>query len=128
MSSNYPKLIIPYRAEGTIPPRRLVMFGSSEDSVTLYQLGSKKTIIGVSGALPAEDGDTVDITRAGIAPVEYGQSIKKGDCLTAGSLGLATRQLDPGMFCIVGIAEVDGEPYDIGSVFVAPVNTIEVTP
>lgn len=108
-----------YVAEAAVKKCRIVAFGSSEGQVVHAASATAKSM-GVSMELDADLGDRVDITRAGIADVEYGGTIAAGDELTADAEGRAVVAA-PGAGAnvrIVGVAEYDGVSGDIGALLI----------
>ena len=82
-------------AAGTIGGFRLLRHGS-EDGAVLQGAGTGAALVGVadgwltdSGAISYASGDTVDVHRAGVVPVEYGGSVTRGDPLTSDANGKA---------------------------------------
>ena len=113
-----------YTAEGTIAPFRIVKFGTSDGNV-LQASASSDGLIGVATAVGANSystGNRLDVCRAGLAEVEYGGQITRGDKLTADSNGKAititNAMLVAGVVNSIGTAEVSGVAGDIGSVMV----------
>lgn len=115
-------LVKTYIASGAIAKHRIVVHGSGDAVVTLAS-SSTGLLIGVSDSLgAAANGDPVDIIRSGIANVEYGSTVTRGQKLTSDSTGRAVSgSLDAGVNAqIIGIAEVSGVVGDIGKVFISP--------
>lgn len=108
-----------YIAETAIKKCRIVAFGSSEGRV-IHATSATEKSMGISMELDADLGDRVDVTRAGIADVEYGGNVAAGDELTADAEGRAVVAA-PGAGSnvrIVGIAEYDGVLGDIGAALI----------
>lgn len=115
--SNIPTLTTSFRAAGSVPKRRLVTFGAGDNSAALAA-GAAVAIIGASTDIDVADGKPVDVIRAGIAPVEYGATVAKGDPLTSDASGKAVKAA-AGQRC-GGFAEVAGVAGDIGAIHIAP--------
>lgn len=117
-----PGLIKTHSAEGAIAAYRIVKHGAADGGV-LQSSASTEKLIGVNDRLAAAvAGDRLDIVRSGIAEVEYGGNVTRGDPLTADANGKAVAAA-PGAGVnayIIGFAEVDGVSGDIGSVMIAP--------
>lgn len=111
-----------HTADGAIAPYRIVKHGDADGDVA-QATASTEVLIGIAGRLPADAaGDRIDIHRGGIAEVEFGGSVTRGNPLTTDSVGRAVAAA-PGAGVnahIIGFAEVSGVSGDIGSVRVAP--------
>lgn len=118
---NIPGLITAMRASGAIAARRILIFGAS-DGLAAQAAASTARLIGVSTDIPASDGQSVDVIRTSLAPVEYGGNVARGDALTADAQGRAVAVALPvgATTYVIGYAEVSGVSGDIGSVFIAP--------
>lgn len=117
-----PGLIKNYSAEGAIPAYRIVKFGAADGGVLISAAAADKHV-GVNGRLAAAvAGDRIDITRTGIAEVEYGGNVAAGDLLTSDASGRAITATAAGAanIRIAGVAEVAGALGDIGSMLVQP--------
>jgi hypothetical protein len=64
------------------------------DDVVKQASAASDFLIGVFGPVPGADGDTVDVTRSGIVPVEYGTTVTRGQRLTTDSVGRAVPATD----------------------------------
>ena len=116
-----PQLIKNYTAEAAVNRFRIVQWGANDGTVKHAVLATDKSI-GVIEAFGAATGERVDIVRSGIADVEYGAPVTRGDPLTADAQGRAvTAAPAPGTNNrIVGYAEVSGVLGDIGCISVNP--------
>lgn len=115
-------LVKTYTASAAIVKHRIVTHGSG-DRVATQAAASTGLLIGVSDSIgAAAAGDPVDIIRSGIANVEYGGTVTRGQKLTADASGRAiTAAPAAGVNAqIIGVAEVSGVVGDIGKVFIAP--------
>lgn len=135
---NNPTLIKNFKAEAAIAAYRIVKFGS-DDVSALQAAAATDALFGVCGALAGDIGKRVDISLAGIAEVEYGAAVTRGDRLTADASGRAvpvsrhthtentaaayaqnaTTGAGTGSV-IIGIAMASGVLGDIGSVNIIP--------
>ncbi len=135
---NNPALIKNFKAEAAIAAYRIVKFGADDSSV-LQSAAATDSMFGVCGPLAGELGKRVDITLTGVAEVEYGAAVTRGDRLTADASGRAipvtrhthtentaaayaqnaTTGAGTGSV-IIGIAMVSGVLGDIGSVNIVP--------
>ncbi len=108
-------------AEGAITARRIVKHGVADNAVAQAS-ASTDAFAGVSETLDTSDGDPVDITKQGIADVEYGGAVAAGDPLTSDANGKAVTAA-PGVGVnanIIGHAEIAGADGDFGLVLLAP--------
>lgn len=111
-----------YSAEAAIAAYRIAKFGAADGGI-LQSAAAADKHIGVIDRMPAAvAGDRVDVTRSGIAEVEYGGTVAAGDLLTADASGraiVATAGAGANVR-VVGVAEVAGVVGDIGSMLVQP--------
>lgn len=110
-------LIINFTAGAAVAPYRIVKFGAS-DKVAIQAAAATDLLMGVSDQLGAGSGDPLDVVRSGLAEVEYGGNVERGQPLTADADGKAVAA-SPGTGAtvqIIGHAEVSGVDGDIGSV------------
>lgn len=115
-------LIKNYTEEAVVSPYRIVKFGAADGAV-LMAAAATDLAIGVSGRVTAAViGGRTDIIRSGIAEVEYGGAITRGQELTADAVGRAVAAAPAAGVNnrIIGIAEVSGVLGDIGSCHVLP--------
>lgn len=108
-------------AGGTVIKNRIVKFGSGDTSV-VQAAAATDLLIGVSDSLGAASGEPVDIILDGIALVEYGGNVTRGQLLTADADGkaVAAAPAATGSARIIGVAMLSGVSGDIGSVMIAP--------
>lgn len=108
-------------AGGTVIKNRIVKFGSGDTSV-VQAAAATDLLIGVSDSLGAASGEPVDIILDGIALVEYGGNITRGQLLTADADGKAVAAAPAATASarIIGVAMLSGVSGDIGSVMIAP--------
>lgn len=120
MATKLEGLITNHAAEGAVAPYRLVKVGSNNRAVVQASTADD-LIVGVSDSIGAnEAGDPIDVIRSGIAEVELGGNVTRGQPLTADAEGKAVAAApDAGENAeIIGWAEVSGVAGDIGSVFI----------
>lgn len=103
-------------AGAAIAAHRIVKFGTS-DTAALQAAAATDASIGVSD-LGAASGDPVDVILDGIALVDYGGNVTRGDLLTADSDGKAVTAAPAATASarVIGTAMVSGVAGDIGSV------------
>ncbi len=112
-------LIINYAAGATVNPLRFVKHGSS-NTEAVQASGPTDAIIGASDQLGADAaGDPLDVIRSGLAEIEYGGNVTRGDPLTSDAEGRAVTATVDGSR-IAGFAEVSGVSGDHGSYHAAP--------
>ncbi|HDR1157425.1 TPA: DUF2190 family protein [Pasteurella multocida] len=108
-------LIVAYVTEGSVNRFTIVCHGEAKDSAKQATAHTDK-LLGVSTRLPKEPGEHIDVVRSGITPVVYGDTVKRGDFVTADSQGRAVKATSGQAY--IGIAEEDGVEDDLGSIFV----------
>lgn len=79
-----------YLAQGTIPPYRVVKFGSADKTVVIATAATD-LLIGVTGRYKGSvvAGDRVDVIRDDLAEVEFGDTVTRGQALTSDASGRA---------------------------------------
>lgn len=110
-----------YTAGGAISAFRIVKMGSNDGEV-VQAAAATDLLMGVTGELGPASGERVDIIKAGIARIEFGGNVTRGNPLTADASGKAVAAA-PGAGTnnrIIGFAEVSGVSGDIADVFLAP--------
>lgn len=114
-------LIKTFDAGGTLPARRIVKFGSAEETVVVATAVGD-ALIGVSVDVDAANGDLVDVVLSGIAQVEYGGNVTRGALLTTDTAGKAVAAAPAGGAnnSVIGRAMVSGASGDYGYVLLAP--------
>lgn len=88
MSWRNPLLDKTFTAGGTINPYRLVKFGGA-DTTLLQAAAATDALIGASGQVGAASGEVLDVTLLGIAEVQAGGSITRGNMVTSDANGKA---------------------------------------
>ncbi|TSD86016.1 DUF2190 domain-containing protein [Mycobacterium sp. KBS0706] len=110
-------LVKPFVAGAIVPPYRIVKFGADDDTAIAAAAAADKSI-GVTDMLGASAvGVTFDIVLTGIAEVEYGGPVTRGDDLTADAQGRAVAVAAAGNR-VIGKAMATGVLGDIGSVLI----------
>ena len=110
-------LIVGYSTEGEVKGCHVVCHGEEVGSVKQATAATDK-LLGVSTRVTTNATEHTDVVRSGLAPVTYGDTVKRGDPLTADALGRAVKATSGNI--ILGIAEEDGEVDEVGSVFLMP--------
>jgi hypothetical protein len=118
-----PGLIKNYTAGGAINPYRIAKFGAADGEV-LQAAAATDLLIGVV-AIPgsaAASGERVDVIRDGLADVEYGGTVTRGQKLTSDANGKAVVAAPAAgsNVQIIGIAEVSGVAGDIVPMQIQP--------
>lgn len=110
-------LIVNYVAEAALAKYRIVCFGATDGSVK-QAAAATDFMIGVTEGFAYAAGDRPDIVRTGLADVEYGGNVTRGQPLTSDAQGraVAAAPAAGANNRIIGYAEVSGVAGDIGSV------------
>jgi len=101
---------------------RIVKFGSADDTAAQASAATDY-LLGISNNLGAAATDTrFDVHLAGIAEVEYGGNVTRGQPLTADGDGkaIAAAPQAGANMRIIGFAVISGVSGDIGAAQVAP--------
>lgn len=101
---------------------RIVKYGSNDNEFIQGAAATDK-VCGVADAIGAEAaGDPLDVVRSGLARVEYGGTITRGDMLVSDANGKAVAAAPSAGTNnrSIGIAEISGVSGDIGIVDVRP--------
>ncbi len=133
-----PVLTKNFTAGAAVTKRRIVKFGAA-DHTAVQAAATGDAMFGVAAELDAASGGRFDVHVVGIAEVEYGDDITRGDLLTADSDGKAvpvTRHThaenaagayaqdaetgEASAIRVIGTAMVSGADGDIGSVQISP--------
>lgn len=106
-------------AGAAIAARRIVKFGAADTQV-LPAAAVSDALIGVSD-LGADSGEYCDVIVDGIALVEYGGNVTRGDLLTTDATGKAVAAAPAAGVNnrVIGTAMLSGVSGDIGSVMIA---------
>lgn len=118
---NIPGLQKAYLAEAIVAAFRIVKHGTADDKVIQSAAVSDKHL-GVSTELPAAIGEHMDVIKSGLANIEYGGTVSRGDPLTSDSVGRAVVAAPAAGTNnrLIGFAEVAGVVGDIGQVWIEP--------
>jgi hypothetical protein len=105
-------------AGAAVAARRIVKFGSS-DTAVIQASAAADLSIGVSD-LGGDSGEYTDVIVDGIALVEYGGNVTRGQLLTADSDGKAVAAAPAATASarVIGVAMLSGVSGDIGSVLI----------
>lgn len=108
-------------AGAAVNKNRIIKFGGA-DTTAVQAAASTDLLIGVSDNLGASSGEPFDVIVDGIALVQYGGNVTRGQKLTSDADGRAIAAAPAaGVNAqIIGIAMVSGVSGDIGSVLIAP--------
>jgi hypothetical protein len=108
-----------YVAGGPIAAHRIVAFGAA-DGVVVQAASAADLLIGAT-ELPVETGERVDIVRVGLADIEFGGTVTRGQPVTADASGKAVAATY-GTTAVrsLGIAEVSAVAGDIAPVLIVP--------
>lgn len=112
-----------YDASADIPARRIVHF--SGDGQVATATGQTDKNIGVSEAVNTKTGQRCDVVLVGLADIEFGGNVSRGDRLTADAQGRAVT-VNPGSGVtafVIGTAHVSAVAGDFGPVLVNPSQT-----
>lgn len=118
---NIPGTTKGYTAEAAIGAHRIVKHGTA-DGQAVQGAADTDALMGISTELPSDEGETVDVVKTGLADVEYGGAVTRGDPLTSDSVGRAVKAAPAAgeNANLVGYAEVSGVLGDIGSAAIFP--------
>ena len=111
-----PTLTKSYDAGAAITKCRIVKFGASDGAV-IQGAAAADLVVGVAEGLDVASGDRVDVIRTGIAEVEYGGTVTRGQRLVSDASGKAVTGASDQQ--TVGVAEVSGVSGDIGRVLIS---------
>jgi hypothetical protein len=109
-----------YTASAPIAPERIVALDAvAGGRAVRLASGVADAAIGLSGAIGANKGNTVDVLRLGVGIVECGGDIEAGSLVASGADGLAVAAIG-GLGKSIGIAEESGSAGDKIAVFILP--------
>jgi hypothetical protein len=112
-----PGLTKNFTADAAIAAYRIVKAGSADGYVAIAAAATD-ALIGVSDLGCTAAGDRLDIILGGIAEVEFGGTVTRGNLLTSDASGKAIAAGEGDR--TIGVAMVSGVSGDIGSVRVLP--------
>lgn len=115
------KIIETYDAGAAIAAYRIIKHGADDDNV-VQAAAVSDAIIGVTNLLGAASGERVDVIEHGVAEVEFGGTVVRGDPLTSDANGKAVKAAPSAGVNnrIVGFAKVSAVSGDIAPIRVAP--------
>ncbi len=107
----------PFTAAAAIAGCRIVKPGAA-DGAAVQATAATEPFLGVSDVMGAPAGGVCDVHQTGVAEVEYGGNVTRGDRLTADASGKAVvANPAAGATCeVVGRAQVSGVSGDRGKV------------
>lgn len=110
-----------YTAGGAITAFRIVKPGSNDGEV-VQAAAATDLLTGVCGELSPASGERVDIQKIGIARIEFGGTVTRGNPVTADASGkaVAAAPAAGSNVRIIGFAEVSAVSGDIADVLLAP--------
>lgn len=117
-----PTLIKEGTAEGAITKYRIVKFGAS-DGGYVQAAAATDYLAGVySENFDVASGERLGVVKAGIADVEFGGTVTRGQPLTADANGkaVAAAPAAGSNVRLIGFAEVSAVAGDVGQVWVEP--------
>lgn len=108
-------------AAAAVAKNRIVKFDTT-DTTVVQAAAATDLLIGVSDNLGASSGEPFDVIVDGIALVEYGGTVTRGQWLTADAQGraVAAAPAAGANAEVIGRAMLSGVSGDIGSVRIAP--------
>ena len=108
-------------AASLISPYRIVKFDAA-DATYVQTAAAADLSVGVCESVGPAKGEPVDVIKAGIADVEYGGTVTRGQPLTSDAQGraVAAAPAAGSNVRIIGFAEVSGVSGDIGAVLISP--------
>ena len=115
------KIIETYLAGAAVTKHRIIKHGADDDNVIQAAAATDK-IMGVTTLLDIDSGERIDVIEHGIAEVEFGGTVTRGDPLTADANGKAVAAAPAAGTNnrIVGWALVSAVSGDIAKIKVAP--------
>ena len=110
-----------FKAEAAVAAYRILKHGTADGLVAPAAAATDK-LFAVSTDIAAAINERCDGIQVGIAEVEYGGAVTRGDPLTSDAQGRAVVAAPAGAanVRIIGMAQVSGVLGDIGQVCVAP--------
>lgn len=111
-----------FKAEAAISRRRIVKFGSTDDLV-VQAAAAADAVFGVATHdLDSAVGETCDVIVAGVAEVDFGANITRGQLLMADANGRAVAAAAAAGTNVrtIGVAMVSGVSGDVGVALIQP--------
>ena len=108
-------------AEAAIAAYRIVKFGAN-DGGYLQAAGPTDYLAGVCESVGPASGERLDVVKAGIADVEYGGTVTRGQPVTSDAVGraVAAAPAAGSNVRIIGFAEVSAVLGDIAPTWIEP--------
>lgn len=108
-------------AEGAIAAYRIVKFGAN-DGGYLQAAAATDYLAGVCESVGPASGERLDVIKAGIADVEFGGTVTRGQPVTSDANGkaVAAAPAAGANVRIIGFAEVSAVAGDIAPVWIEP--------
>lgn len=97
-------------AESTIPAHRFVTFANAENRVKPTE-SSSDVVVGVSDDVDVNPENTADIHLSGCKRVQFGESVKQGDYITASADGKAVKAAENDTVVGVALENADTDEY-----------------
>lgn len=112
-------LVKNYRAAAALAAYRIVKFGAADGEVQ-HATAAADASIGITdrSATDCPAGARVDVVRSGLAEVEYGGAVTRGQLLTADAQGRAVAAV--GAARVIGVADASGVAGDVCLALIAP--------
>lgn len=116
-----PDLIRNFKAEAAVAAFRIVKAGAADGQVLQAAAVGDKSV-GVSTDIGAAINERCDVIMGGIADIQYGGAVTRGDLLTSDANGKAVTAAPAAAANnrIIGVAVTSGVLDDIGQVNVVP--------
>jgi len=116
-----PGLIKSQVAGAAIAARRIVKPHTADGQV-VQAAAATDSLMGVTGLLAAESGERCDVTKIGVALVEFGGTVTRGGPVTADANGKAVAAAPSAgaNVRIIGFAEISAVSGDIAPVLLSP--------
>jgi hypothetical protein len=110
-----------FNAGAAITKNRIVKHGAA-DGAAIQAAAATDAMFGVSYQLDTASGATVDVVTEGMAKVEYGGTVTRGDPLTSDASGKAVTAAPAAGVNnrIIGYAQVSGVSGDFGLTSIEP--------
>jgi hypothetical protein len=116
-----PTLIKNYTSPAAASPYRIAKPGANDGEVA-QAAAATDYLMGVYESLPVAAGERCDIVKAGIADIEYGGVVTRGQPITSDAVGraVAAAPAAGATARIIGFAEVSAVLGDIAPALIAP--------
>lgn len=115
-----PVLTKAFNAGAAVAANRIVKHGA-DDGAAIQAAAATDKLLGVSTGITASTGERVDVIVVGLADVEYGGNVARGDLLTSDAQGRAITAAPAAgaNVRVIGVAWVSGVSGDIGSALIS---------